>query len=72
VSETGDYDDAMKFWGNHYSMESFTMRVTTKTWRRVLLEERDRIVFQGRVRRLVAKRVGPGVYEVSKEPEVNP
>jgi len=52
----------------HWSMELFRERMSTKDWREHLLHEDDTIIFNGRVRRLVAKSLGCGVVEVSKAP----
>ena len=43
-------------------------RATTRQWQAILLEERDRPIVRGRLRRVVGKRVGPGVYELRLEP----
>lgn len=53
---------------NHYKMENYTERMTTAQWKAILLAYRDSVVFKGCVRRLVAKRLGAGVVEVSKAP----
>ena len=43
-------------------------RVTTSQWRAILLEERDTPIVRGRLRQVVAKRVGPGIYELRLTP----
>jgi hypothetical protein len=53
---------------NHWNMETYRQRMTTKEWKQVLLNEGDRIIFQGRLRQLKAKRLGAGVVEIYKEP----
>jgi hypothetical protein len=40
-------------------------RVSTKVWKYMLLNEKDRVVIDGAVRRLSAKGMGAGVYEIS-------
>ncbi len=54
---------------NHYTMECYTERMTTARWKAVLLAKMDEIFCGGHRRRLVAKRLGAGVVEVSKAPE---
>jgi hypothetical protein len=54
---------------NHWRMEEYTERMTTKQWKEVLLEERDVMIFRGHCRRLKAKRLGYGVVEVYKSKE---
>jgi len=51
----------------HWRSESYAQRMTNETWKQILLHDDDQITFEGRVRRLVAKRLGYGVVEVSKE-----
>ncbi len=43
-------------------------RMTVAEWRAVLLAEKDVITRKGRLRKLVGKRIGPGVIEVRLEP----
>ena len=40
-------------------------RVATKTWKHMLLNEKDTVVVDGRVRKLTAKNLGAGVYEIT-------
>jgi len=54
---------------NHWVSEECTERMTVANWRKILLDERDRIIFHGNCRRLVAKRLGAGIVEVSKAPD---
>ena len=44
-------------------------RVATKVWKHILINEKDRIVIDGLVRRMVAKSLGAGVYSVSISPK---
>jgi len=53
---------------NHWVIEQFKERMPTKTWRAILLAGEDTIIVRGRLRQLVGKNLGAGVYEVSKEP----
>jgi hypothetical protein len=39
-------------------------RVRTKVWKHMLINEKDTIVIKGKVRRLIGKNIGAGVYEV--------
>ena len=52
---------------SHWVIESFTQRMTTKDWKRILLEEKDSIIFKGHIRNLKARNMGSGVVEVMKE-----
>ena len=52
---------------NHWKGEKLKQRMTVEHWRLILLHNDDSIVFKGRVTRLVAKKLGFGVVEVSKE-----
>ena len=52
---------------NHHMIEGYSERITTKEWKEILLNEEDKVVFHATVRRLVAKRLGYGVVEISKE-----
>ena len=45
-------------------------RMTTAEWRTVLLAERDSIIIDGLVRRLVATHLGAGVVEVRVAPVI--
>ena len=51
---------------NHWVSEDFKQRITAKDWKLLLLNNDDKITFEGLVRRLKAKRLGYGVVEVSK------
>ena len=53
---------------NHWTLDYFTERMTTKQWKQHLLNEDDKIIVAGRCRRLVAKSLGCGVVEVLKAP----
>ena len=50
----------------HWKHETYTQRLTTREWKLVLLHTDDHITFEGRVRKLVAKKLGYGVVEISK------
>ena len=52
----------------HWVFEDYRQRITTKQWKCFLLQDDDKIVFKGRVRKLVAKKLGYGVVEVYKRP----
>jgi hypothetical protein len=54
---------------NHWLLESYKQRMTTRQWRDVLLNNEDKIIFRGRLRQLIAIPVGAGVVEVGKRPE---
>lgn len=52
----------------HWLAESFKQRMPAKQWREILLAGNDRILVSGELRQLIAKRLGLGVVEVSKQP----
>lgn len=45
-----------------------TYRVSTKLWRCMLLQRKDTVVVDGRVRKIVANSLGVGVWELSLAP----
>ena len=53
---------------NHWTMEKYVERMSAKQWRGVLLNGQDTLIVGGNLRQLVAKNLGYGVVEVSKEP----
>lgn len=53
----------------HWTDEEFKQRMTTKQWKKLLLEGEDKLIFRGKVTQLVAKKLGYGVVEVSKNLE---
>lgn len=52
----------------HYTSENYIQRVPSKTWKLILLKKCDSVTFYGRLRKLKAKSIGCGVYEIYKEP----
>lgn len=54
--------------GNHWTMEEYRQRITTKEWKAMLLDGQDTLIFHGRLRRLKAKSLGAGVIEIYKTP----
>lgn len=52
---------------NHWRLESYKERMTIREWKELLLNKEDSIIFQGRVRPLIAESLGFGVVEVSKQ-----
>ena len=52
--------------------ERITQRISTQEWRGILLAGKDNLVYAGDVRRLVAKKIGYGVVEVSMKPKETP
>jgi hypothetical protein len=53
----------------HWTFKDYKQRIEAKHWKALLLNEDDKIVFKGRVVQLVAKNLGCGVYEISKQVE---
>ena len=51
---------------NHWVSSTFKQRMTIRQWRRILLNNEDKITFNGFITQLVAKNIGSGVVEVSK------
>lgn len=50
----------------HWKFANYKQRMRGKDWRQILLNDDDKIIFEGRMVPLVAKDLGCGVYEVSK------
>lgn len=48
-----------------YAFELGTTRCTRAEWQEALKNEWDKIIVNGHCRRLVAKSIGAGMYEVS-------
>jgi hypothetical protein len=48
-----------------FNDESASYRVVTKVWKHILLTGKDELVTKGRLRRIVAKSLGAGVYELT-------
>ena len=53
---------------NHWRLEGYKQRMTTKQVREMLLQEDDSVIFQGLLRKLKITEIFPGVWEVYKEP----
>ena len=53
--------------GGHWVHPEFKQRITKQQWKQLLLDEKDTIVFRGRVVKLKAKNLGCGVLEISKD-----
>ena len=53
----------------HWTHTAFKQRITKAQWKQLLLDEKDIIVFRGKVVKLKAKDLGCGVLEISKELE---
>ena len=51
----------------HWQYKDYKQRIKIRQWREMLLNEEDSIVFKGRCYNLVAKNLGYGVVEISKE-----
>lgn len=51
----------------HWRFNDYEQRIPAKDWRTLLLNSDDKIIYKGRVVKLVAKDLGYGVVEVSKE-----
>ena len=53
---------------NHWSVENYRQRMTSREWKEHLLAGNDVMFFGGLMRHLVAKSLGCGVVEVYKKP----
>ena len=51
----------------HWVYPDYRQRITTKEWKALLLNDDDRIIFHGRVTKLISINLGYGVIEVSKK-----
>jgi hypothetical protein len=52
----------------HWITETYKQRMTTKEWQKILLDYDDSVIFQGKLRKLKARKLGAGVVEIFKEP----
>ena len=51
----------------HWKIADYRQRIKAEDWRKLLMNDDDKIIFQGRVIPLAAKNLGCGVYEISKQ-----
>lgn len=51
----------------HWQYKEHKQRMSTKEWKVFLLYSKDAIIYKGKITKLVAKNLGYGVVEVSKE-----
>ncbi|MDY6857335.1 MAG: hypothetical protein SWO11_22055 [Thermodesulfobacteriota bacterium] len=51
----------------HWRFQDYRQRIEAKDWKAILLNEDDKIIFKGRATQLIAKSLGCGIYEVSKQ-----
>jgi len=51
----------------HWTMKAYRQRMKVSEWRKILLDERDTLIFNGDVVQLKAKSLGAGVVEVYKD-----
>lgn len=51
----------------HWQLPYFKQRITVKQWRQMLLDEGDHIIFEGHFCPLIAKDLGYGIVEISKD-----
>jgi len=54
----------------HWIFEDYKQRITTKQWKKLLLNDDDSVIFNSRVTPLIGKSLGSGVVEVRKEKNV--
>jgi hypothetical protein len=51
----------------HWILENYSQRMLEKDWQNILLQSKDKITFKGKITKIIAKNLGYGVIEVSKE-----
>lgn len=53
----------------HWKREDYTQRMSRDDWRTILLNDAEQnLTYRGQIRHLVAKEIGMGLVEVSKNP----
>jgi len=50
----------------HWKFKDYKQRIPIARWKELLLNDDDKIIFQGRVMQLKAKKLGAGIVEVAK------
>lgn len=50
----------------HWIYKDYRQRIESKDWKALLMNDDDRIIFKGTVRKLIGKNLGYGVVEVYK------
>ena len=53
----------------HWRVVNYKQRIKAKDWQTILLNYKDEIIFRGNMTKLIAKDIGFGVYEISKQIE---
>jgi len=53
----------------HWRFKDYRQRIETNKWKALLLNDDDKIIFDGRVTKLIGKNLGHGIIEVSKQIE---
>lgn len=56
---------------NHWAIDGYHQRMTTKEWKTVLLAGDETLFYRGNMAKLKADRIGPGVYDVYKDIPAN-
>jgi len=51
----------------HWKFADYRQRIILKQWQSLLLNDDDKVIFQGRVTQLMGKSLGSGIVEVSKQ-----
>lgn len=51
----------------HWKFPEYKQRIPSKQWKLLLLNDDDKLIFNGRVTQLKAKNLGFGVVEVYKQ-----
>lgn len=54
---------------NHSTIPYYRQRMSTKEWKKILLDSEDSRIFKGNIIKLCAKNLGYGVVEVFKDPK---
>ena len=51
----------------HWTIGDFKERMTTKEWKELLINFQDKIIYKGKITKIIPKDLGAGVIEISKE-----
>ena len=62
-----DYDKNKILDEQHWQFEDYCQRIKASVWKQLLLNDDDKIIHGGRIRKLKAKNMGYGVVEISKD-----
>ena len=52
---------------NHWNMEEYRERMTIKKWERILIDQGNAIMVDGKIRKLKVKKINLNIVEIYKE-----